>query len=130
MAKAKQERRLADNETRAVLKSAGTSAQKARLVLDQIRGKHVEKALAELTFSKKAISREVKKLLESAIANAENNHQLNLDDLYVSAAFADKSIVIKRFRARARGRVGKILKPRCHITLVVAEKTQKGKEAA
>lgn len=131
MAKAKQERRLSDNETRAFLKSAGTSAQKAGLVLGQIRGLHVEKALAQLTFSKKGIAREVKTLLESAIANAENNHQLNVDNLYVKAAFADKSFTIKRFRARARGRVGKILKPRCHITLVVAEKVQtKGKEAA
>ena len=131
MAKAKQARRLSDNETRAFLKSAGTSAQKAGLVLGQIRGLHVEKALAQLTFSKKGIAKEVKKLLESAIANAENNHQLNIDNLYVKAAFADKSFTIKRFRARARGRVGKILKPRCHITLVVAEQTQtKGKEAA
>ena len=130
MAKAKQPRRLSDNEARAFLKSAGTSAQKARLVLDQIRGMHVEKALAELTFSKKAIAVEVKKLLESAIANAENNHQLNIDNLYVKETHADKSFTIKRFRARARGRVGKILKPRCHITLVVAEKTQKEGKAA
>ena len=129
MAKAKQERRLAENETRAFLKSAGTSAQKARLVLDQIRGKHVEKALAELTFSKKAVAKLIKKLLESAIANAENNHQLDIDNLYITTAFADKTLIMKRFRARARGRGVKILKPDCSVTLVVAEKTQ-SKEAA
>ena len=130
MAKTKQPRRLADTEARAFLKQAGTSAQKARLVLDSIRGKHVEKALAELTFSKKAIARDIKKLLESAVANAENNHQLNVDNLIVKGAHADKSITIKRFRARARGRTGKILKPRCHITLVVSEKVQQtGKDA-
>lgn len=130
MSKQKQARRLADTEAKAFLKSALTSAQKARLVLDSIRGLHVEKALADLTFSKKAIAKDVKKLLESAIANAENNHDLNVDNLYVKAAYADKSFVMKRFRARARGRVGKILKPRCHITLVVAEKQTQGKEAA
>ena len=130
MSKEKQARRLADTEAKAFLKSALTSAQKARLVLDSIRGLHVEKALADLTFSKKAIAKDVKKLLESAIANAENNHDLNVDNLYVKTAFADKSFVMKRFRARARGRVGKILKPRCHMTIVVAEKQTQGKEAA
>lgn len=130
MSKDKQARRLADNETRAFLRSAKSSAQKARLVLDTIRGKHVEAALADLTFSKKGIAREVKVLLESAIANAENNHNLNVDNLIVKEAFADKSFVMKRFRARARGRTGKILKPRCHMTIVVAEKETQGKDAA
>ena len=131
MAKAKQPRRLADNEAQAFLKSCKSSAQKAPLVLDMIRGKNVEAARADLTFSKKGISVEVKKLLESAIANAENNHDLNVDNLYVKDARADKSFVMKRWRARARGRVGKILKPRCHITLVVAEKmNQESKDAA
>lgn len=131
MSKAKQPRRLADSETRAVLRSVKTSPQKARLVLDMIRGKHVETALADLTFSRKAIAREVKELLESAIANAENNHDLNVDQLYVKECFADKSFVLKRWRARARGRVGRIFKPRSHITLVVAEKSaeQKGESA-
>ena len=127
MAKQKQSRRLADNEAQAFYKTAKSSAQKARLVLDAIRGKHVETALAELTFSKKGIAREVKKLLESAIANAENNHQLNVDKLFVKFAHADKSIVLKRWRARARGRVAKILKPRCHMTIVVAEKAPQPK---
>ena len=133
MAKSKQPRRLAANETRAFLKSAKTSVQKAGLVLETIRGKNVEAALAELTFSKKGIAYDVKKLLESAIANAENNHNLNIDKLVVKAAYADKSIVMKRFRARARGRVGKILKPTTHITIIVAEKAEdqsKGKDAA
>jgi large subunit ribosomal protein L22 len=122
MAKQKQPRRLEQTETRAVLKSAKSSPQKARLVMELIKGKSAEKALAELTFSTKAISREVKSLLESAIANAENNHDLNVDDLYVKTAFADKSFVLKRFRARARGRAAKILKPRSHLTVVVAER--------
>lgn len=131
MAKAKQPRRLNDNEAKAFLKSCKSSAQKSRLVLDMIRGKDVETALAELTFSKKAISVEIKKLLESAIANAENNHDLNVDNLYVKAAHADKSFVMKRWRCRARGRMGKILKPRSHITIVVAEKmNQQSKDAA
>ena len=122
MSKQTQPRRLADNEAQAVLRTVKSSAQKARLVLDMIRGLPVEKALAELTFSKKAIARDAKKLLESAIANAENNHNLDVDKLVVSKTFADKSIVMKRWRARARGRVGKILKPRCHMTVVVGEK--------
>lgn len=122
MSKQKQARRLAPNETSAYLQTALTSAQKARLVLDTIRGKNVDAALATLTFSKKGIAREVKVLLESAIANAENNHNLNVDNLYVKAAVADKSFVMKRWHARGRGRVGKILKPRCHMRIVVAEK--------
>lgn len=124
MSKQKQARRLADTESRAVLRTAKSSAQKARLVLDMIRGLPVERALTELTFCNKGIAPEVKKLLESAIANAENNHQLNVDKLVVSAAYADKSMVLKRWSARARGRVGKIMKPRCHLTVVVAEKSE------
>ncbi len=124
MAKAKTARKLADTEARAHLRSARTSPQKARLVLDMIRGKHVEKALAELTFSRKKAAYDVKNLLESAISNAENNHDLNVDELFVKEAYADKSFVIKRWRARARGRAAKIMKPRSHITLVVAEKQQ------
>jgi large subunit ribosomal protein L22 len=133
MAKTKQPRRLADNEAKAFLKSAKTSVQKAGLVLGTIRGKGVEAALAELTFSKKGIAIEVKKLLESAIANAENNHNLNVDKLIVKTAYADKSVTMKRFRARARGRVGKILKPTTHITVIVAERNDDqstGKDAA
>lgn len=126
MSKKKQARRLADNEAQAKLMSIKGSAQKARLVMDLIRGKHVEDALSELTFCRKSAAEEVKTLLESAIANAENNHNLNVDDLIVKNAVADKSIVLKRFRARARGRAAKILKPRCHMTIVVAEQAKEG----
>jgi large subunit ribosomal protein L22 len=126
MAKKKQARRLADNEAQAKLSSIKGSAQKARYVMDLIRGKSVEDALSELTFCRKKAAEEVKGLLESAIANAENNHNLNVDNLFVKKAHADKSFVLKRFRARARGRAAKILKPRCHMTVVVAEQTQEG----
>lgn len=124
MSKQSQPRRLAENETQAVLRSVRTSPQKARLVLDMIKGKNVENALATLSFSSKKAATFAKTALESAIANAENNHDLNVDDLVVSQAYADKSIVMKRFRARARGRASKILKPTCHMTIVVAEKTE------
>lgn len=124
MAKAKQERRLADNQAQARLTNVRTSAQKARLVLDVIRGKNVSAAMADLTFMKKKVATDIKALLESAIANAENNHNLNVDNLVITDARADKALVMKRFRARARGRVGKILKPTCHMTLVVTEQAE------
>ena len=124
MSKQSQPRRLADNEAKAMLRSVRTSPQKARLVLDQIKGQRAEDALATLTFSNKKAARLAKSALESAIANAENNHDLNIDDLVVRHAFADKSIVMKRMRARARGRAGKILKPTCHMTIIVAEKSE------
>lgn len=131
MSKQKQPRRLADNEAQAVLKSVKSSVQKAGLVMNQIRGLHVERALSELTFSHKSVSVEIKGLLQSAIANAENNHNLNVDQLYVKDARADKSFTLKRWRARARGRVGKILKPRSHLTVVVAEQAkEQPKQAA
>lgn len=122
MSKQKQPRRLADNEAKAMLTSVKTSPQKAGLVMRQIRGMHVEKALATLMFSPKAVARDIKALLESAIANAENNHDLNVDNLFVKSAVADKSFVLKRWRARARGRGAKILKPRAHLSVIVAEK--------
>lgn len=130
MAKQKQARRLDSNEAQAKLSSIKGSAQKARYVLDLIKGKPVEAALSELTFCRKGAADEVKALLESAIANAENNHNLNVDDLIVKKAYADKSFVLKRFRARARGRAAKIMKPRCHMTIVVGEKVaeQQAKE--
>jgi len=121
MGKAKRERTLKDNEARAVLRQVRTSPQKLNLVASTIRGKKVEKALAELTFSQKRIAKEVKKTLESAIANAENNHGLDTDSLVVAEAYVGKSLVMKRFRPRARGRVGKILKPFSHLTIVVRE---------
>lgn len=124
MAKAKQERRLAENQASARITNVRTSAQKARLVLDVIRGKNVSSALADLTFMKKKVATDIKALLESAIANAENNHNLNVDNLVITDARADKALVMKRFRARARGRVGKILKPTCHMSLVVTEQAE------
>jgi len=128
MSKQKQPRRLADHQAMASLKSVRSSAQKARLVLDMIRGQSVDKALADLTFSKKKIARDVKAMLQSAIANAENNHNLNVDKLVVDKAFADEAFTMKRFRARARGRGAKILKPTCHMTVVVAEQHAQANE--
>ena len=116
MAKKKQERRLADNEARAKLRMIRISPQKLNLVAQLIRGKKVDKALADLEFSHKRISGEVKKVLESAIANAENNHNLDIDNLIVSEAYVGKNFVMKRFRARARGRGARILKPFSELT--------------
>ena len=124
MSKAKQPRRLAATEARAHLQTVKGSVQKAGLVLEMIRGKKVETALADLTFSRKRLAVETKKVLQSAIANAENNHDLNVDALYVKEAFAGKTMVMKRFHARARGRGARILKPFCNITVVVAERDE------
>lgn len=121
MAKQKQPRRLADNEARAKLRMIRISPQKLNLVAQLIRGKKVDKALADLEFSHKRISGEVKKVLESAIANAENNHNLDIDNLIVSEAYVGKNFVMKRFRARARGRGAQILKPFSELTIVVKE---------
>lgn len=121
MAKQKQPRRLADNEARAKLRMIRISPQKLNLVAQLIRGKKVDKALADLEFSHKRISGEVKKVLESAIANAENNHNLDIDNLIVSEAYVGKNFVMKRFRARARGRGARILKPFSELTIVVKE---------
>ncbi len=121
MGKPKKERQLGDNEARAVTRSLRTSPQKLNLVAAAIRGKKVETALADLTFSRKRIAGSVKKTLESAIANAENNHNLDVDSLVVSEAFVGKQFVMKRFRPRARGRTGKILKPFSQLTIVVKE---------
>ena len=124
MGKPKHPRVLADNEAKAVLVNLRGSAQKLNLVCQQIRGMTAESALATLTFSKRRIARDVKKALESAIANAENNHPLDVDRLYVAEASAGKSFVMKRFRARARGRVGKIMKPWSRLTVVVREREE------
>lgn len=121
MGKAKRERTLKDNEATAVLRSVRTSPQKLNLVAAQIRGKKVDRALAELAFSRKRISLSVKKTLESAIANAENNHGLDTDTLVVAEAFVGKALVMKRFHARARGRGARIEKPFSHLTIVVRE---------
>ena len=117
-------RGLADNEAMAYAKHLRTSPQKLNLVAETIRGKKCEAALSELEFSHRRISGEVKKLLESAIANAENNHQLDVDRLYVAEATVGKTMVIKRWRARARGRVGRIEKPFSNLRLVVREREE------
>lgn len=121
MGKPKHERMLKDNEARAVLRKVRISPQKLNLVAQSIRGKKVEKALADLTFSPKRIAHDVKKTLESAIANAENNHNLDTDALVVAEAYVGNSMVMKRFRARARGRGARILKPFAHLTIVLRE---------
>ena len=117
-------RGLADNEAMAFAKNMRTSPQKLNLVAETIRGKNCEAALAELQFSRRRISGEVRKLLESAIANAENNHQLDVDRLYVAEASVGKSMVLKRWRARARGRVGRIQKPFSNMRLIIREREE------
>ena len=124
MGKPKRERSLADNEALASASMLRTSPQKLNLVAAMIRGKAADRALAELTFSKRRIAQEVKKVLQSAIANAENNHQLDVDRLYVAEATVGKAMVMKRFRPRARGRVGKIVKPWSRLRLVVREREE------
>ena len=114
-------RALPENEAQAVARMLRVSPQKLNLVAQLIRGKKVEAALADLEFSRKRIAREVKKCLESAIANAENNHNLDVDDLIVAQAFVGKALVLKRFHARARGRGARILKPFANLTIVVRE---------
>ena len=121
MAQEKNPRRVADNEAMAKIRMLRTSPQKLNLVAGLIRGKKVEKALADLTFSKKRIAQDVKKCLQSAIANAENNHSLDVDSLVVSEAWVGKNLVMKRGRPRARGRYGKIMKPFSEITIVVRQ---------
>ena len=109
---------------KASIKSIKSSPQKVNLVLQQIRGMDAERALNVLEFSKRRIANEVKKLLKSAIANAENNHQLDIDKLVIEEASTGKALVMKRFRPRARGRSGKILKPFSNIRIVVKEKEE------
>ncbi len=124
MGKLKHTRRLSEAEAMAVARNLHISPQKLNLVAETIRGKSAEAALSELTFSKRRIAGDVKKALQSAIANAENNHQLDVDRLYVAEATVGKSFVIKRFRARARGRVGRIVKPFSNLTVVVREREE------
>jgi large subunit ribosomal protein L22 len=121
MSKKSHPRTLAENEAKAVAKMLRVSPQKLNLLAQLIRGKKVAAALADLEFSRKRIAKDVRKCLESAIANAENNHQLDVDDLVVAQAHVGKGLVIKRFHARGRGRSGKILKPFSHLTIVVRQ---------
>jgi large subunit ribosomal protein L22 len=121
MGKPKRERALKDNEAKAVTRTIRVSPQKLNLVAALIRGKKVQTALADLTFSRKRIAGTVKKTLESAVANAENNHDLDVDNLVVAEAYVGKSIVMKRFHVRGRGRASRILRPFSHLTIVVRE---------
>ena len=121
MGKRRRERDLDENEAKAVSKMLRVSPQKLNLVAQMIRGKKVASALADLEFSRKRIAKDVRKCLESAIANAENNHDLDVDDLVVSEAHVGKALVIKRFTPRGRGRVGRILKPFSHLTIIVRQ---------
>jgi large subunit ribosomal protein L22 len=121
MGKPARERTLADNEARAVTKLLRVSPQKLNLLAQLIRGKKVDKALADLTFSRKRIAKDVKKTLQSAVANAENNHNLDVDAVIVAEAYVGKNLVMKRMRPRARGRSARILKPFAQITVVLRQ---------
>ena len=121
MGKPQRERSLAENEARAVTKLLRVSPQKLNLLAQLIRGKKVDKALADLTLSRKRIARDVKKTLESAIANAENNHDLDVDALIVSEAYVGKGLVMKRLKPSARGRASRIEKPFAQITVIVRQ---------
>ena len=121
MSKQKNPRRVADNEAMAKTRMLRTSPQKLNLVAAMIRGKKVEKALSDLTFSKRRISDDVKKCLQSAIANAENNHNLDVDELIVAEAYVGKNLTLKRGRPRARGRFGRIIKPFSELTIKVRQ---------
>jgi large subunit ribosomal protein L22 len=121
MSKKKRDRVLSENEAQAVARMLRVSPQKLNLVAQLIRGKKVASALADLEFSRKRIAGDVRKCLQSAIANAENNHQLDIDDLVVAEAHVGKALVIKRFTPRGRGKVGKIMKPFAHLTIVVRQ---------
>jgi large subunit ribosomal protein L22 len=121
MSKPARKRGLEANEAQAILRNLRTSPIKLNLVAEMIRGLRVQDALTQLTFSNKRIAQDVKKALQSAIANAENNHNLNVDALVVKEAWVGKSITMKRFHARARGRGAQILKPYSHLTIVVRE---------
>jgi large subunit ribosomal protein L22 len=125
MGKEARARVLADNEAKAIGTNIRVSPRKLNLVAQSIRGKSAEVALNELTFSQKRVAGQVKKVLQSAIANAENNHDLDVDDLFVKEASVGKNMVLKRFHARARGRGARIEKPFAQVTIVVEEKRER-----
>ena len=124
MSKTSAGRRVGEADALSVLRNLRVSPQKLNLVASMIRGMDAEKALAALTFSKRRISNDVKKALQSAISNAENNHQLDVDRLFVKEAFVGKAITMRRFRPRARGRTGRLRKPFYHLTVVVSERQE------
>ena len=129
MGKPKNEKRQKDNEARAVARMLRVSPQKLNLLAQLIRGKKVDKALSDLAFSRKRSAHDVKKALESAIANAENNHSLEVDDLIVAEATVGRALVMKRFSPRARGRAGRIEKPFANLTIVVREQPEPAEAA-
>jgi large subunit ribosomal protein L22 len=129
MGKPARERVLPDNEAKAIARNIRVSPQKLNLVAQLIRGKKVATALADLEFSRKRIARDVRKCLQSAIANAENNHDLDVDALVVAEAYVGKSIVMKRFHSRGRGRASRVEKPFSHLTIVVREVEEQGEAA-
>ena len=122
MAQTKNERRVDAKSAIAICNAIRTSPRKLNLVAQTIRGMNAEKAIAELTFSKKRIAKAALAVLQSAIANAENNHQLNIDKLYVKEAYVGKGLVMKRMRARGKGRGARVLKPFSNLTIVVSER--------
>ena len=124
MGKQSTPRRLADTQAQSVLRNLRISPQELHLVATMIRGMAANKALAALSFSRRRIANDVKKALQSAVANAENNHSLDVDRLYVKEAHVGKGLVMKRFKARARGRGSRILKPYSHLTIIVSEKEE------
>jgi len=125
MSKKKNEKRIADNEALSIAKNLRTSPQKLNLVAQTIRGKEAEKAINILSFSRRRIAADVKKALQSAVANAENNHGLDVDRLFVKEAYVGKGLVMKRIKARARGRSSRILKPFSHLTIILKEQEDK-----
>ena len=129
MGKISTPRALPENEAKAISRMLRVSPQKLNLLAQLIRGKKVGRALADLEFSRKRIALDVRKCLQSAIANAENNHDLDVDDLVVSQAFVGKALVMKRFHARARGRAGRVEKPFSNLTIIVRENAQPATEA-
>ena len=124
MGRDKNNRRELDNEAKVVLKNIRISPQKLNLIAQMIRKETASKAISILQFSKRRISNVVEKALRSAIANAENNHQLDVDRLFVKEAFVGKAITMRRFRPRARGRTGRLRKPFSHLTVVVSERQE------
>lgn len=130
MGKRKRERQLADYEAMAMTRNIRVSPQKLNLVAQMVRGKKVSVAINELTFSRKRIAGDVLKTLNSAIANAENNHGLDIDNLIISEAYVGKNLVMKRWKPRARGRVGRILKPFSQLTIIVKDQEMAKEESA
>jgi large subunit ribosomal protein L22 len=129
MSKPAKGRRRAENEAQAVAHAIRTSPRKLNLVAQLIRGKDAAKALAELTFSKRRIAVTVRKVLQAAIANAENNHQLDVDRLYVAEAHVGRAFLMRRFHARGRGKSAGIVKPFSHLTVIVRERAQAAQPA-